>query len=446
MLLTDRPRTGSFKCWLQRPFLDLGPAPPGSPFHVLAVEFGYRALVEAQPLPHLQISLNPSYRKAAVAAAGLPEYGVDRPDALARSLWTHRWATLCEHIDAFSELPPGKQVRTGWLLAKLCFYDVILELLPPDAVADLRLSGDQASLAYLRAWARFSKWLDNDCETFSLAEFEPIALEAPVGLARIDAGYEMVRQHAKFTGDVAACERWQRVHRESIASAREHIDSFTFGLMMSRYHRVGGFIPQMRSDRSGVEAEMTAAERIARDLPWHDETHRIAADEMLYAAIESRMKEALWAGDLDLALERADKYLRLAPQSARGWSHRAGVLLERSAVSEALECYRESARLAPPGEEEALFMAGQCCEHEQDLEGAMDAYLGALRVDPLGISAASRLEQVASRLEHRAVVEWSRSHLAALQSLTPKPSWPDPYRHLPPPDTQGSTPAAERRV
>jgi tetratricopeptide (TPR) repeat protein len=442
MSLPDTPGRDLFKAWLHRPFLDLGPAAPESPFQVLALEFDYRSLVEDEPLPRLQISLNPSYREAVVAATGLSQYQLTSPVELPRALWTDRWAVLSEHVEAFPELPRSTQVRVGWLLAKLCLFDVILELVPADAVERVSASDDHASLAYLRAWARFKKWLDNDCDGFSPREFEPIALDAPPGMARIDGAYEMVRQNAKHTGDVAACERWQRVHSEAIGEAREQFDEFTTGLMMSRYYRVGGFIPQMHKDRAGVEADMSEAVEIARALSRHDHVHRIAADEMLYAALESRMKEAMWLGDLDLALERADEYLGLAPRSAKGWTHRADVLLERDETAKALECYRQAARLAPPGEEEALFMAGHCCERRDDLEGALDAYLGALRVDPLGISAAERLEHVAARLAHMPVLDWTRSHLAELRSLTPKPSWPDPYRHLLPPETEPAKPTA----
>jgi hypothetical protein len=51
----------------------------------------------------------------------------------------------------------------------------------------------------------------------------------------------------KFIGNADECERWQAVHMEAINSATG-LDDHTRTLMLSRYHRVGAFIPQFRGD------------------------------------------------------------------------------------------------------------------------------------------------------------------------------------------------------
>jgi tetratricopeptide (TPR) repeat protein len=102
---------------------------------------------------------------------------------------------------------------------------------------------------------------------------------------------------------------------------------------------------------------------------------------------------------------------------------------------QALAAYRRAARLAPPGREIAWFMAGQCYEVLDDLESACDAYLASLQADPLGISAAERLMDVASQLNNTALSTWIRprlEHLTAKQrDAAATRSWP--YKHLPPP-------------
>jgi tetratricopeptide (TPR) repeat protein len=242
----------------------------------------------------------------------------------------------------------------------------------------------------------------------------------------------MVRQNAKYAGDAAECERWQAVHLEAIDSA-PGLDDHTRKLMLSRYYRVGAFIPQFRRDAAGVEADMSRAEELARSVSRDDPGLAIAADEMLYAAIESRIKEALWMRDTGLALERANEYVALSPSSSRGYMHRAEVLF---GAQEWARCRRdclEAARLSPPDADEALFLLGQCYEKEERPDEAINAYLGTLRADPLAISAVERLADLTRMHRQSALRDWVTRYLDYLQSLKPVESWPAPYRDIPAP-------------
>jgi tetratricopeptide (TPR) repeat protein len=156
---------------------------------------------------------------------------------------------------------------------------------------------------------------------------------------------------------------------------------------------------------------------------------------MLYPVLESRTKEAMWMGDLDLAAERARSLIQLSPQDPRASLHYGEVLLERGEVEQALRAYCDSARFSPPGREIAMFMAGQCYEELGDLESACDAYVAALETDPLGISTAERLEAVADRMGCAALLEWVRSLLAGLRELQEhaRPQRGEPYKNLPAP-------------
>jgi tetratricopeptide (TPR) repeat protein len=267
-------------------------------------------------------------------------------------------------------------------------------------------------------------------------EFERIALNAPPGIARIDSHYQMVSQHVKNAGDLEAAEYWQKKHLEAIDSSRSEIDEFNYILVMSRYYRVGGFLPQMRQDAEGVVREMDLAEEYALALPRRNEVERIAADEMLYPVYESRTKEALWLDDLDLAEERALKTVKLSPYDARAWLHLGQVYCDREDAEQALQAYLRAVRLAPPGREIAWFMAGQCYEQMDELELACDAYLVSLENDPLGVSAAEQLVEVADKLGHSAISRWARSRLEDLaerQEISPE-AQPEPYKNFLKPD------------
>ncbi len=350
---------------------------------------------------------------------------------------------MCHFIENFCELETPLQVRVGWVLAKLCLNPLLADLIPENAVARAHESDAHASLAYLRALARYRLNLEVPSQPYSIREFERIAEAAPPGVCHIDAHYQMVVQGVKQHNNLSHVERWQPLHLRAIERSRDVLDEFTHTLVMTRFHRVGGFLPQMRRDPAGTVDEMERSEAYARALERSDEVHTIVAKEMLYPVLESRIKEALWLKDFDKALARAEEITELCPSDARAWLHRGQVHVAREEAEEALRSYRNAARLAPPGREVALFMAGQCLEAlERDRE-ACDAYVMALEADALGISSVERLMEVSERLGERALHRWARDRFAALRAeqerTEERPS--EAYKNLPPP-----MPASEARV
>ena len=423
----------AFRLWLHRPLVDLGDAPATPTFLIHAIELDYCSMVESSPRPRIQISINHSFRNALATAIGRPEYDVRMSGALPLALRSERWSILCDLVESWDGLSPERRVRVCWTLAKLGLFDEILHLVPGIPASMIACGEEWAALAYLRAWARFKKWADGEDDGFSAGEFAIVALNAPQGIARIDAAYEMARQNAKFIGDANECERWQAVHLEAINSAA-CLDGHTRTLMLSRYYRVGAFIPQFRGDAAAVDADMTQAEELARSASRDDPYQAVAADEMLYAALESRIKEALWIRDTGLALVRVNEYVALSPSSARGYMHRAEVLFR---IGDWVRCRRdclEAARLAPPHADEALFLLGRCHEKEDSPDEAINAYLGALRADPLAISAVERLTELTRAHGRTALRDWVTGYANHLLSYEPVDPRKALYRDLPSPD------------
>lgn len=433
-MITDWERR-SFAWWRFRAYLDLGPVPAKSPHHLYGIDFAFRALVDSETYPRIQSALNPSFRAALIHTIHDTGYDVYEPGDLAPALRTERWETLCQLCDSFQELPTSSQVKLAWLLSKLCFQAYLLQLLPASVMDHAGRSAADASLAYNRAYSRYRRFVDNVSSSYSIDEFAHIAQVAPPGIARVDAHYQMVVQNVKDLNNLQAVEHWQTRHLAAIEQSKAELDEFNYILVMSRYHRVGGFIPQMHRDREGTIAEMALAEQYARALPRPNEVYAIAADEMLYPVLESRTKEAMWIGDLDLALERAREATDLSPYDARAWLHLGQIYVDRDDPEQARHAYRKAARYAPPGREIACFMAGQCSEALDDLESACDDYLAALEADPQGVSAAMKLQELASRTNHRLLLDWAEQRAAVLadrEQMAPLRR-PEVYKHLPPP-------------
>lgn len=425
----------SFTRWLFRPYLDLEPAVPQGPYHLAGIDFFFRSLVEDARYPHIQACFNPSFRKALLRDTGLTDYDVATPLDLPESLRSERWQVLCEAMRTFDALPCRSQVRLAWTLSKMCFQSAAVDLVPPSCVEHIGESDEQAGLAFVRCYSRYRMNVDDIASPYSIEEFKVIATQAPPGINLIDANYQVVVQNVKHAANLPEVELWQARHREAIERSRSSLDEFTYLFVMSRYHRVGGFIPQLQRRRRELVEEMDLAEKYALALPQPDEVHRIAAEEVLYPVLESRAKEALWLDDKELALARVQRAVELSPNDSRAWLQLGQVQIERDQPEAALAAYRHAARLAPPGREIAWFMAGQCLEALDDLESACDSYLNALLADPLGISAAEQLEAVASQLGHHTIVRWVRPQLEQLKKLQEEVVQPHawPYKHLPPP-------------
>lgn len=429
-----RPQSiATFAGWLHRPFVDLGPSPSNAPFQTLAVDFDFCG-IDDPTYPRLQGSYNPSFRETLLAAPQLARYRVDEPEDLPEDLRTDRWDQMCRHLVAFETLEKEAATRLLWLVSKLCFYELVVALTAPSALH----ADDRPDAAYLYAWSRYRMWLDDGCDDYSLAEFEQIAVRAPVGFAKIDAAYQMVVQNAKFAGSLDECVRWQKAHRNALDAVGGVVGEFAHAVLESRFWRVGAFVPQMQRDAAGVADQMARAVDIARALPRRSGPERVAADEILYPALESRMKEHVWLGDLDSALEFATEYVALSPLDARGWMHQGDVLSETEEFEAALGAYRQAARFAPPGAEIALFMAGQCLEQLGDLRAAAEYYERSLGADPQAISAAQRLLAVARALGDGPTANWADSTLRALQRQQQegnRQSLSMPYRSIASPRT-----------
>jgi tetratricopeptide (TPR) repeat protein len=375
-----------------------------------------------------------SFRDRLLDVNGLAPYRVSDPRQLNPELRTCRWQQLCDHLDAYAGLPPRTQSRVLRLLTKLGLHSCVLELAPETTAAEeMSASVQAAEFGYCRALASFLVAVDEGV-AWDPQPFETIARHAPAGSpVRIRALNHLVVQHAKKGADVATVEHWLTRHRDEIEQARASLGEVNYVQQTSRHHRAAGFLPQMRGDRDGVVREMDHAETYAEKMPRDTPEMVVVADELMFACLESRIKEALWLGDLHLAESRARRLVTLDPLDPVTHCHLGLVLLEQGRVPEALVAYLAAARVPTAKAAEAWFMAGQCYEELEQASPACDAYLISLHLDPLGIAAAERLVDVSTPV-HIALTTWAETRLARLRDLQQaaiSPHQPAPYQQYP---------------
>lgn len=178
----------------------------------------------------------------------------------------------------------------------------------------------------------------------------------------------------------------------------------------SRYWRCVSFVPFLEGDAPAVAQELGRAEALARDLVAQaeprSEMHLIALDN-LHAVLESRMREALWVGDVPLALARITEVAAFDPLDAKVQVELGEVLLRTGQLDQAVRAFATAARCGPPGTAVAHYLAG-CCYEQMDMPGkAVDELLAAAALDPWSPSTAHRLRAVAARVGARPIVRWA---------------------------------------
>lgn len=401
--------------WLNRPYLDLGSCQVGSP-HVYKVEFSYRHLIAERAASYqVQVCLPTSFRESLIRETGMSQYQIENPLELPEQLRTERWQKLCDYLKHYQELQPTIQLQLMRLLSSLCLHRAVLEYVPEMSAAEIAREPILAELAFCRAMSNVILHIDY-LLPYSLDEFEIIATNASSGgKIKIAAALQLVVEYAKTFRNLAKAELWRSILTQEIQAIKPSLDDFSYGLLMSIYYRAVVFVPLLHQNRNKVVQEMELCQSYAESLTYTDEEQQIIAEENQNIILESRTKEALWLGDLDLALERVRRVIEREPLDPRYRLELGEVLLRQGKIKEAIAAYRSATRLGPPGTTVAWFMTGQCYESLSELEMACDCYLACLRADPLAISALKRLEGLARRLGNSVLANWSQLRLSELQ-------------------------------
>ena len=134
---------------------------------------------------------------------------------------------------------------------------------------------------------------------------------------------------------------------------------------------------------------------------------RLLCLENMHPVLESRTKEAIWLGDYDLALKRAQTVAELDPYDSKTWVELGEIRIKRSEWALAAEAYVVAAMLGPPASAIGRHMAGVCFQKSgQDFLAAF-FFKDALEVDPLGISPHDGIRKLPDAEVLRSLKEWS---------------------------------------
>jgi tetratricopeptide (TPR) repeat protein len=401
--------------WLQRPYFDLGSSNTGS-LHHYGIEFTYKSLTtDISISPGVQVNISPLFREELIQATGLHQYRIKNPISLPDELQTERWKKLCDFLVNYNELETSTRVKVVNTLRSLCFHEAVLDYVPRMSASEISSSTELAALAWCRAVS--NRFIHYDYSgTPDLNEIENIAINAPrESRTRINASLLLVVEYANSSKDVESAEFWRSFAENIIQEIRPDLSDFEYNLLMSVYYRSVSFVPFLHNDKDRLIEEMDLCEFHGKNLFCESEHQQIIARENFNLLTESRAKEALWLGDVDLAEERTRLLVQREPLDPRYHLELGEILIKQHKIEESLKIYRSAARLGPPGTQIAWFMAGQCHESLNELDIACDCYLASLQLDPEAISALEKLTELAPKIGNTHIEGWSNTRLNELK-------------------------------
>jgi tetratricopeptide (TPR) repeat protein len=287
----------------------------------------------------------------------------------------------------------------------------MISRLVPDIV-DLDISSpNYACLAYLRASAHYVLHLRDrvaDYADADLSEFKAIVRKAPRNaLITFNAAIKILAHKAKVSAPVCELNAWLKKAEDITAAVMAAADDFTSKLVLSRYYRAAAFLPQREGNRAEVIRVMDLAEQRATSMTPTGQAQELLYLENLHPVLESRTKEAIWLGDLDLALNRALRVTELDPYDPKPWLELGQVRLRRHEVAAAAEAYSVAAMLGPPATAIAHHMTGQCFRDLRQPAVAALFFKRALEVDPRAISPHDEIQALPDEPVLQALKKWS---------------------------------------
>lgn len=408
--------SNTFTEWLYRPYIDLGEwRSSGNPqTHSLALA-AKDLKTDTVSNTRVHGTAPPSLRREILKSLGKPEYNITDLSDLRVDLQTEPWKILLHNLGHYWDLPHFRKMKTLWLLHKMSLHDIILRY-EPKVEGVQRSSGavdDDMDLCYMRGLAKIAINIDGGDTDFS--ELEYVSEIGKLGSwAHVESTYTWTQANLKVLSNISQAERALAAHRASIdASGAEGHER---NKLLSRYHRIYAFLPQLAGDFDEMTAQMDLAQEFCDRMGKDAETDYAEWSMLCLGALESRIKEFLLRGDLQEALSYAEQLVRHAPSDPRARMELGQVLVERNDLPGAVEAYRYASLLGPQVRSVSEFMIGQCLELMDKPFEARDAYIRSIESDPLAISPVERLVCLTDIAPGDDLKTWAASHLADLEA------------------------------
>lgn len=403
-----------FQEWIARPFISLSSLSiTECPLWVQGIRFYWEALTDlSKPYLSLQRTLPSGFRNALLLDAGLSHNIAEDPRDLFSKVDNERWRLLCRFLNDWEALCKESKVRLLALLRGMGLYQLILALAPRVSAEALNEGGHDVSICLIRASAEYVVNMGprrvHEYSDANLGEYIRISALAPTNLcAPLFASIKIFVHYNKCRADLAVQKYWfDRCQKlfESCQNGQSKVDE---NLLLSIYYRAAAMMPMALGRLDEMSRVMDLAERHALQVSVSCDRDRLVYRENLHPVLESRVKEALFCNDLDLALERSARLVDLDPYDAKVWLEHGDVQRNLQLFDEAAESYLTAATLGTPATATGKYMAALAYEKAGKVGLAAILFKEAIETDPLSISPAERLLKLPSRGLAGALRKWS---------------------------------------
>ena len=398
---------------LLRSFLDLGGE--GGPIHARALDRSASALFDPSVAWIVYQNNTPSFlRDVLIRESQMLSYHVNDPRDLSTSLRTVKWSFLCGLIENWNALDPRDQVRTADVVNRLGMYRATCALLTEAVLSGPVDETQRANLILLRANALI-KTGGSQLEIERLLELATHKFKSGTK-AKTAASLYLVVHHAKFTKVIAHLDHWGEAAMADYREMGRRRDTELDPLFASIFLRGLSFVPFRKGDHRTCTDMLDDAEDKAKAALASTETDPLAAQENMFALLETRIKEALALGRDDLSLERAERMIAVDPLDPRPHIHLGTVLAAAGQLDRALTAFLRAAELGAPYTPRALFQAAQCQELLDDQPAALRTYVESLRTDPGGVSSLLAIHRIAGSAGLSTLRRWAATRINELRN------------------------------
>ncbi|MER7753800.1 hypothetical protein [Kitasatospora sp. NPDC097643] len=377
----------------------------------LAYEFAERGGERTEV--NWQRLMPPAFRGNLIRESGLTEFAVAHPADLPAHLRTPRWDQLCTWLAEFDGFDTERQHQVAMVLYRLGFAKLVLELIPPRPVEQLRTPAE-LRLHHWRDLVRYVAAVGTEVAvpetSFAIAEHPACPTQLRFVIAVVAVVF-----HARETRSLAEATRWREIGTRALAEllADPDLSVFEKTMMESRFYRSVSFVPFLRKDRDWLARDMDRAEELARAVPAEGAYQEFLKRENLRACVESRSKECYAFGEDERGDLLVAEALALDPYEPKTHIEVAEGLLRRERPREAADSYLRTARLGPVSTAFGYTAAAECFRRAGQPVLAEDCYLQALRLDPYAISAARGWAAVGAA---NGMAELAATYLADLEA------------------------------
>lgn len=401
--------------WLLRSYIDLRPTPCKGIFHPHGVDHAFRVMTHGDAPPPLQVSLPRALRTALLRKAGRARLDVDDPLRVPYAERSPGWHLLCDYLNALDHLAAQDIVAAVHVVSRLCMYAGVLLYAPQPKAQAMSQDESWAQVAWLRAHAAYMVQEEADETPVDGALRAVVAYAPRGGVAQLNALHQLCLRSVRHGGNPAALAAWVAQSETALMGVEDRLMPTQAAILRSRVHRMAALAAQLDDRLDAAHASLNRAEAYVHACGPRTPQEELAQSEALAAILEARSQRAVALQDAALAERYLRQLTELCPLDGRARLLYGEALLARGNVLSAMSEYRWATRLAPPDEEIAWFMLGQCHERLGHNDAAFDAYLNALALAPGNPAAARRMRALVKGLVPMGMAVWARAQDALLQ-------------------------------